>query len=125
MACAAALAVIDTIERDGLLANVQSVGETLAAGVQACVGAAPLLTGVRGRGLWRALTLSENASGTVETAARNAGFLVNAVAPDAVRLAPPLVLDAEQALAFVSALPGILAEAANVLAGLEPPGGPV
>jgi acetylornithine aminotransferase len=46
----------------------------------------------------------------VADAARQAGFLVNAVQPDAVRLAPPLILDASQAAAFLGALPGILDE---------------
>jgi acetylornithine aminotransferase len=48
----------------------------------------------------------------VEAAARRAGFLVNAVQPDAARLAPPLILTAAQASAFLGALPGILDDAA-------------
>jgi acetylornithine aminotransferase len=44
----------------------------------------------------------------VEAAARDAGFLVNAVQPDAVRIAPPLVLTAAQARSFTDALPAIL-----------------
>ena len=51
-------------------------------------------------------------------ARREAGFLVNAVQPDAVRLAPPLILSAAQADSFIAALPGIL-DAASVLAGQE------
>src|SRR5205085_271123 len=47
----------------------------------------------------------------VEAASRRAGFLVNAVAPDAIRLAPPLILRAAQADAFIAALPGILGDA--------------
>ena len=81
------------------------------------VGTVPLLTGVRGRGLWLALTLDGPAAAAVETAARDAGFLVNAVTPDAIRLAPPLVLTYEDATAFLTALPGVLGRAANVLAG--------
>ncbi|HEY1325083.1 MAG TPA: acetylornithine transaminase, partial [Streptosporangiaceae bacterium] len=46
----------------------------------------------------------------VEAAARHAGFLVNAVQPDAIRLAPPLILSAGQADEFIAALPGILDE---------------
>jgi acetylornithine aminotransferase len=46
----------------------------------------------------------------VEAAARQAGFLVNAVQPDAIRLAPPLILSAGQADEFIAALPGILDE---------------
>jgi len=46
----------------------------------------------------------------VEAAARRAGFLVNAVQPDAIRLAPPLILSAAEADEFTAALPGILDE---------------
>jgi acetylornithine aminotransferase len=106
VSCAAALAVLDTIERDGLLSNVTEVGNRLAAGIEAIED--PLITGVRGSGLWRAIVLAEPAAPAVEAAARQAGFLVNAVQPDAVRLAPPLVLSAAQADTFTAALPGIL-----------------
>jgi acetylornithine/N-succinyldiaminopimelate aminotransferase len=111
VACAAALAVLEVIERDGLLAHVAEVGERLAAGVTAVKH--PLLAGVRGLGLWRAVVLTAEASAEVEAAARRAGFLVNAVQPDAVRLAPPLILSAAEADEFTAALPGILNAAAE------------
>jgi acetylornithine aminotransferase len=114
VACAAALAVLDTIERDGLLANVTRVGAELSAGITAVDH--PLLAGVRGSGLWLAIALTEPVAALIETAARQTGFLVNAVQPDAIRLAPPLVLSAEQARSFTDALPGILARA-NLAAG--------
>jgi len=109
VACAAALAVLDTIERDGLLENVTRVGAMLSAGITAVDHA--LLGGVRGSGLWLAIALTAPVAGLVEAAARQAGFLVNAIQPDAIRLAPPLVLSAEQAGSFTDALPGILAQA--------------
>jgi acetylornithine aminotransferase len=112
VACAAALAVLDTIERDGLLAHVTEVGERLAAGIRAAEH--PLVTGVRGSGLWLAIVLARPAAAAVEAAARRAGFLVNAVQPDAVRLAPPLVLSAAQADSFTAALPAILDEASDL-----------
>jgi acetylornithine aminotransferase len=52
--------------------------------------------------------LTAEAAGPVEQAARQAGFLVNAVQPDAIRLAPPLILSADQARQFTGALPAIL-----------------
>ena len=112
LVCAAALAVLDTIERDGLLANAAQVGGGLAAGIEAA--AHPLATGVRGCGLWLAIVLAEPAAATVEAAARSAGFLVNAVQPDAIRLAPPLILSAGQADSFTAALPAILDEASDL-----------
>ena len=108
VACAAALAVLDTIERDGLLAHVTVVGEHLASGLNQI--SHPLLAGVRGVGLWRAVVLTAEVAPDVEAAARRAGFLVNAVQPDAIRLAPPLILSAGQADEFIAALPGILDE---------------
>jgi acetylornithine/N-succinyldiaminopimelate aminotransferase len=106
VACAAALAVLDTIERDGLLDHVAAVGEHLTAGIDAVRH--PLVSGVRGRGLWLAVMLTASRAADVEAAARQAGFLVNAVQPDAIRLAPPLVLSAAEADEFTAALPGIL-----------------
>jgi acetylornithine/N-succinyldiaminopimelate aminotransferase len=108
IACAAALAVLDTIEADGLLENVKTVGETLANGIAAIDH--PLLAGVRGSGLWLAAVLTEEKAPQVNNAARQAGFLVNAVQPDAVRLAPPLILTQAEATEFVEALPAILTQ---------------
>jgi len=109
IACAAALAVLDTIETGGLLENVKHVGEVLANGIEAIDH--PLLKGVRGSGLWLAAVLNGDQSGAVTTAARQAGFLVNAVQPDAVRLAPPLILTEAEADEFTAALPAILTQA--------------
>ena len=111
VACAAALAVLDTVESEGLLDAAVKIGEQLSTGI-AAVGH-PLLAGVRGRGLWLGIVLAQPASAAVEAAARAAGFLVNAVQPDAIRLAPPLVLTAAQADEFLTALPGILDVAAE------------
>jgi acetylornithine aminotransferase len=113
VACAAALAVLDTIERDGLLAHVRAVGSVLADGISGV--SHKLIAGRRGTGLWQAIVLTEPAAPTVEAAARQAGFLVNAVQPDAIRIAPPLILSAEQASSFVAALPGIMARADELL----------
>jgi acetylornithine/N-succinyldiaminopimelate aminotransferase len=106
VACAAALAVLDTIERDGLLAQVTAVGERLTAGLEAIRH--PLVAGVRGRGLWLAIALTAARAADLEAAARHAGFLVNAVQPDAIRLAPPLILSPAEADEFLAAWPAIL-----------------
>jgi acetylornithine/N-succinyldiaminopimelate aminotransferase len=106
VACAAALAVLEVIEREDLLAHVNHVGARLAADASAIDHR--LLAGVRGTGLWLALVLTAGVAAKVEAAARNAGFLVNAVQPDAIRLTPPLILSAAQAARFTAALPGIL-----------------
>jgi len=110
VACAAALAVLDVIERDGLMANATAVGGALAEGIEAIGN--PLIARVRGRGLWRAIVLTAPLGVEIGAAAVRAGFLVSAVRPQAIRLAPPLILTATEAAEFVAALPDILADAA-------------
>jgi acetylornithine/N-succinyldiaminopimelate aminotransferase len=106
VSCAAALAVLDTIEKDNLLANVAAVGRQLADGLAAITH--PLLSGVRGKGLWLAAVLASDSAPAVEASARASGFLVNAVQPDAVRIAPPLILLSGEAERFLAAFPAIL-----------------
>jgi acetylornithine aminotransferase len=107
IACAAALAVLTTIADDHLLDNVKRVGEHLAHALEAIDS--PLVTGVRGSGLWRALALAGDHASEVEAAARERGLLVNAVKPDAIRLAPPLIVteaDVDEAVPLLAAALG-------------------
>ncbi len=71
-----------------------------------------MVTGVRGRGLLRAVTLAEPVATAVADAALDAGFIVNAPRPDVLRLAPPLIVTEAQLDGFVAALPGLLDGAA-------------
>jgi acetylornithine aminotransferase len=111
VSCAAALAVIDTIEKEHLLDHVTDLGTSWMADLAEV--RSPLVTGVRGRGLWIGLAIADGAAPAVEAAAREHGFLINATGPDAIRLAPPLVLTASEARSFTDALPAVLAAAAS------------
>ena len=88
VSCAAALAVLDVIARDGLLRRARVAGERLTE----IVMRSPHVTHVRGRGLLLGAVLAEPRAADLESSARVHGLLVNAVAPDVIRLAPPLVL---------------------------------
>jgi acetylornithine aminotransferase len=74
----------------------------------------PLITGVRGRGLLRGVTLTEPVAAGIADAALAAGFIINAPRPDVLRLAPPLIITAAQLDSFVQALPEIISEAGAV-----------
>ncbi|QBR94292.1 acetylornithine transaminase [Nocardioides euryhalodurans] len=104
VACAAALAVLETIEADQLLQHAAAVGTQLREGL----AADPRVTDVRGKGLLVGLTLAGDHAAAVVGAAQDAGFIVNMPGPDLIRLAPPLVLAADDAAAFLAAWPGIL-----------------
>ncbi|WP_125775363.1 acetylornithine transaminase [Antribacter gilvus] len=95
VAAAAGLATLGVIDRDGLLQSVVTVGEVLRSEIEAAGN--PLVAGVRGRGLLLAVRLTRPVAAQVAAAALEAGLVVNAVAPDAIRLAPPLILTADQA----------------------------
>ena len=103
---AAALAVLRTIDEQNLLDHVNTVGKTLTVGIEEL--GHPLVSHVRGSGLLLGVVLTAAKAPAVETAAREAGFLVNAAAPDVIRLAPPLILTEQQAESFVTALPAVL-----------------
>ncbi|MEU5567103.1 acetylornithine transaminase [Micromonospora musae] len=106
VSCAAALAVVSTIAHEGLLDHVKRIGERLRRGVEAL--GHPLVSGVRGAGLLLGVVLTAPVSQVFAEALRESGFLVNPVQPDVVRLAPPLILTAEQVDAFLAALPAAL-----------------
>ena len=106
LAAAAGLAVLETIDKDGLLAHATAVGNYLADSVAAL--SHPLIVGVRGSGLLRAIVLSADVSVVVADRALSAGFIVNAPTPDALRLTPPLVVTTKQIDTFVAALPALL-----------------
>ena len=103
---AAALAVLGVLADEHLIERADVLGKTISHGVEAL--GHPLVDHVRGRGLLRGIVLTAEAAKSIEIAARDAGFLVNAAAPDVVRLAPPLVITDAQVEAFLSALPAIL-----------------
>jgi acetylornithine aminotransferase len=102
VSCAAALAVVRTIAGEGLLDSVKRVGEQIRRGAEA------LGLQVRGAGLLLGIVLGTPDSARLAGALREAGFLVNPVQPDVLRLAPPLILRPDQADAFLAALKQVL-----------------
>jgi predicted acetylornithine/succinylornithine family transaminase len=105
LACAAVLAVLDAIEREGLIENAAKLGEWIAGEI------ADLGTEVRGQGLLIGLELGKDAAGKVVEAALSHGLIVNNVTPSTVRLAPPLTLTASEAEEGVALLRKAVAEA--------------
>jgi acetylornithine/N-succinyldiaminopimelate aminotransferase len=103
---AAALAVLRVLADDDLVRRAEVLGKALRHGIEAL--GHPLVDHVRGRGLLCGVVLTAATAKDVEAAARTAGFLVNAPAPDVIRLAPPLIITEHQIDAFVTALPAIL-----------------
>lgn len=106
LASAAGVATIRTIESDGLLAHAGEIGDHLRSRVDGLEH--PRVAGTRGRGLLIAVQLTEPVAVSLTSLLREAGFLVNAVAPDTLRLAPPLILTRVEADSFLAVLPDLL-----------------
>ena len=92
ISAAAALAVLDTIATEDLLSNATERGAQFCAGLEPVDG----VVQVRGAGLLLGVVLADPIAKAVEAAARDAGVLVNAAAPDVIRLAPPLNITADE-----------------------------
>ena len=103
---AAALAVLRVLAGEDLVRRAGVLGKTLHHSIESLHH--PSIDHVRGRGLLCGIALTSPTAKEVEAAARAAGFLVNAAAPDVVRLAPALIITEHQLDTFVTALPGIL-----------------
>ncbi|MBZ3902480.1 MULTISPECIES: acetylornithine transaminase [Streptomyces] len=117
VACAAGLAVLETIRAEGLLENVKRQSEKLRNGIESLGD--PMIDHVRGAGLLLGIVLTEPLAPLAQQAAQDAGFLVNAPAPDVVRLMPALNIGDVEVDALLQALPGILdaARAAHEASG--------
>jgi predicted acetylornithine/succinylornithine family transaminase len=91
LACAAALAVLHVVERDGLVGHAAEMGDLLHASI-ASLGARE----VRGLGLMQAFEFAEPRAKAFQQACLEAGLIVNAVDDHSVRLVPPLIISAAQ-----------------------------
>lgn len=91
LACRAALAVLDTVEADGLLTHAQAMGESIRQQIEARVGELPQVLDIRGAGLMIGIELAEPCADLVH-AARAQGILLNVTAGSVIRLLPPLII---------------------------------
>ena len=115
VACAAALAVIETIGSQDLLGRVERLGSAWARDLAAVDG----VDQVRGRGLLIGIGLAEGLppAGEIAAALAARGFIVNAPRPDTIRLAPPFILSDDDARAFTTALSEVLTRALSEKVG--------
>jgi len=104
VACAAGLAVLRTIEEEGLLEHATVLGQKLRDGL----AADPRVTEVSGEGLFIGVVLPDVDTAAVAAKALEAGFILNNATPDRIRLVPPLVVTQDDVDALLAAWPGIL-----------------
>jgi acetylornithine aminotransferase len=106
LACAAAHAVLDTLEDEGLMARAALLGNMIVDGLKAALAGNNSVNEIRGKGLLIAIELSSPCAGMVQ-AALAAGLLLNVTRDNVVRLLPPLTLsdaEAEELIKIVAAV---------------------
>ena len=109
LACAAALAVLDCIQEQGLEARAAEKGAWLAKALNAVMGPDSALQVVRGRGLMLGLGVQGGKADAVVDACRAQGLLVNGVGDDTIRLLPPLTVSLKECRQAVAVLEEALA----------------
>jgi acetylornithine aminotransferase len=109
LATAVALAVLTTLESEGLIAHTAALGER----TRTLLGDLPQVAGVTGAGMLLGVELTDGRAKAVADAALEAGFIVNPVTDTRLRLAPPLIITDEPLQEFARVLPDLVATAAT------------
>jgi 4-aminobutyrate aminotransferase-like enzyme len=114
VACAAALAVLDVIEEEGLVAHATAVGDELRAALRDLAARHPVIADVRGRGLMTGVELVDPATGEPATERardirdelRERGVLVGTTRREknVLKIRPPLAITAGEARLIVREL---------------------
>jgi len=106
LACRAVTTVVETIGAEKLLDNAREMGEYLRKRLLALAG----ITEVRGVGLMLA-AVTERPAGEIVEAAFQKGLLANAVRPQVIRFAPPLVVKEQEIEQAIDILGSVLTPA--------------
>lgn len=96
LACRAALAVIDVMEKENLAAYATELGEYFLSQFQAKLAGLAGVREIRGKGLMLGIELERDCGELVKQALEQ-GLLINVTAGNVIRLLPPLVMTRNQA----------------------------
>ncbi|MBI5555707.1 MAG: aspartate aminotransferase family protein [Elusimicrobia bacterium] len=107
--CAAAKAVLQTIEKDKLLDNAARLGKILLEKLTGFEGKYKFVKEVRGKGLMIGIEL-EMKGANIVAQARDKGLLVNCAADKVIRLLPPITVKLSEIKAGVKILDGIFSQ---------------
>jgi acetylornithine/N-succinyldiaminopimelate aminotransferase len=113
LACAAARAVIRTLEEQDLVARARALGARLLDGLRAALDGLPGVVEVRGKGLILGVEL-DRPCGELVGRALEAGVLINVTAGKVIRLLPPLTLDDADAQRLLDTVVGLVRELVTV-----------
>jgi acetylornithine/N-succinyldiaminopimelate aminotransferase len=108
LACAAGLAVMETMLTEDLPANAARMGSYLKEGLLALKDRFSIITEIRGLGLMAGIELGQEKAVEVKNKLFEQGFLVGSVGASVIRLLPPLIIQKEDIDTFIKALEQVL-----------------
>ena len=109
LACSAALAVIETMEREELVRAAQEKGRRLQDRLSRVLEGQNCVVEIRGQGLMVAVELNR-ACGELVGMALDKGLLINVTAERVIRLLPPLILEDEHIEQIVETIAALVRE---------------
>jgi acetylornithine aminotransferase len=107
LACAAALATLETIEEERLLDNARVRGEAIRGGLRSALAGVHGVVDIRGEGMMIGIEL-DRPCGELVAVARDAGVLINVTADTVIRLVPPLIYGAAEVDALVATVSDVV-----------------
>ena len=110
VACAAALAVLETVEREDLMSRAKFIESEFVAHISLALG----VDHVRGAGAMLGVVLNHENAAAVEAKARELGLIINAPSPNVLRIVPPLVITDSELQAGIELLTQALGESVEL-----------
>lgn len=108
LACSAALAVIETLQQNGLIEQAENKGKQICNLLAQKTAGSEQITNIRNKGLMIGIDLAKPCTELVEKSLQK-GLLINVIAEKTIRLLPPLVIDNDQ----INMLTDILSDLIN------------
>jgi|LSQX01.2.fsa_nt_gb predicted acetylornithine/succinylornithine family transaminase len=115
LACTAALAVLDEVDRKNLVGKAKSTGAFLVKKLRLLARKHEIIEEIRGAGLLIGISLKKPVAVALKKKCFEAGLLIGSVGDQVIRLAPPLILTRAQAASFITTFDAVLTESGSTI----------